>query len=41
MNIRWSTNLALAHGRHLDLHLDYFLEESKQPFIFYLLGTLK
>ena len=36
-NVRWITSLALSHGKHLDLHLDYFLEEHKQPLIWTVL----
>jgi len=40
-NIRWITQLALKHGRHLDLHLDYFLDEDKQPLVWDVLNVLK
>jgi cytosine/adenosine deaminase-related metal-dependent hydrolase len=40
-NVRWITELALEHTKHLDLHLDYFLEEDKQPLIWDVLKTLK
>lgn len=32
-NLHWITLLALTNGKHLDLHLDYFLEEHKLPLI--------
>ncbi|KAL6158389.1 hypothetical protein ACJBU6_02501 [Exserohilum turcicum] len=32
-NVRWLTRLALEQGKHLDLHLDYFLEEEKSPLV--------
>lgn len=40
-NVRWITELALEHEKHLDLHLDYFLEEDKQPLVWDVLTTLK
>jgi cytosine/adenosine deaminase-related metal-dependent hydrolase len=40
-NVRWITELALEHTKHLDLHLDYFLEEDKQPFVWDVLKALK
>jgi cytosine/adenosine deaminase-related metal-dependent hydrolase len=41
MNVSWITMLALVHGKHLDLHLDYFLEEHKQPLIWDTLDLIK
>lgn len=41
MNVRWISMLALASGKHLDLHLDYFLDEDKRPLVFYVLDILK
>lgn len=41
LNVRWITSLALTTSRHLDLHLDYFLDESKQPLVFTVLDILK
>jgi hypothetical protein len=40
-NARWITRLALQHRKHLDLHLDYFLEEDKQPLIWDTLSIIK
>jgi cytosine/adenosine deaminase-related metal-dependent hydrolase len=40
-NVRWISKLALDRGKYLDLHLDYFLEEDKQPLIFDVLDILK
>ncbi|KAH7396615.1 hypothetical protein DE146DRAFT_678363 [Phaeosphaeria sp. MPI-PUGE-AT-0046c] len=40
-NARWIAELALKHGKHLDLHLDYFLEEDKQPLVWDVLKILK
>jgi cytosine/adenosine deaminase-related metal-dependent hydrolase len=40
-NVRWITQLALNHGKHLDLHLDYFLEADKEPLVWDVLKALK
>lgn len=40
-NVYWITSLALNHGKHLDLHLDYFLEENKEPLIWTALDIIK
>ncbi|KAF2651023.1 cytosine deaminase protein-like protein [Lophiostoma macrostomum CBS 122681] len=40
-DVRWISGLALDHEKRLDLHLDYFLEEDKQPLIFDVLDILK
>ncbi|USP81567.1 hypothetical protein yc1106_08841 [Curvularia clavata] len=40
-NVRWITQIALEHGKHLDLHLDYFLEEEKQPLVWSTLEIVK
>ncbi|KAJ4371465.1 hypothetical protein N0V83_004682 [Neocucurbitaria cava] len=40
-NVRWIAQLALAHGKHLDLHLDYFLDENKQPLVWTTLDVIK
>ncbi|KAH4610187.1 hypothetical protein HBH68_039590 [Parastagonospora nodorum] len=40
-NVRWITQLALEHDKNLDLHLDYFLEEDKQPLVWDVLRILK
>lgn len=40
-NVIWISQLALKHKKHLDLHLDYFLEEAKQPLLWEVLKTLK
>jgi cytosine/adenosine deaminase-related metal-dependent hydrolase len=40
-NVHCITELALKHEKHLDLHLDYFLEEDKQPLIWEVLKILK
>jgi cytosine/adenosine deaminase-related metal-dependent hydrolase len=40
-NVRWITELALKHEKHLDLHLDYFLEEDRKPLVWDVLKTLK
>ncbi|EMD93482.1 hypothetical protein COCC4DRAFT_164671 [Bipolaris maydis ATCC 48331] len=40
-NVRWITQLALQHDKHLDLHLDYFLEEEKQPLVWTALDIIR
>ncbi|KAF1930010.1 Metallo-dependent hydrolase [Didymella exigua CBS 183.55] len=40
-NASWISALALEHRKHLDLHLDYFLEEDKQPLVWDVLKILK
>jgi cytosine/adenosine deaminase-related metal-dependent hydrolase len=40
-NVHWITQLALREKKHLDFHLDYFLEEDKQPLVWYVVETLK
>lgn len=40
-NGRWISALALRNKKHLDLHLDYFLEEDKQPLIWEVLEMIK
>lgn len=39
-NVRWITQMALKHNKHLDLHLDYFLQD-KQPLIWAALDIIK
>jgi cytosine/adenosine deaminase-related metal-dependent hydrolase len=40
-NAKWITQLALKHQKHLDLHLDYFLEEDKRPLVWSTLDMIK
>lgn len=40
-NVHWVTSLALKNKKFLDLHLDYFLEEHKQPLIWRVLDIIK
>ncbi|KAJ8114888.1 hypothetical protein OPT61_g3332 [Boeremia exigua] len=40
-NAQWISALALRNKKHLDLHLDYFLDEDKQPLMWEVLKTLK
>lgn len=40
-NVHWISSLALANQKYLDLHLDYFLEEHKQPLIWTVLDIIK
>lgn len=39
-NVRWISSLALEHKKHLDLHLDYFLEEHREPLVWTALDIL-
>jgi len=40
-NVRWITQLALQNRKHLDLHLDYFLEEDKPPLVWDALDIVR
>ncbi|KAF2024824.1 cytosine deaminase protein-like protein [Setomelanomma holmii] len=40
-NVRWIAELAMQRKKHLDLHLDYFLEEYKQPLVWDVLNIVK
>ncbi|KAI9823959.1 MAG: hypothetical protein M1819_001111 [Sarea resinae] len=40
-NVEWIVELAVKHHKHLDLHLDYFLDAERKPLIWYLLDVLK
>jgi cytosine/adenosine deaminase-related metal-dependent hydrolase len=40
-NVKWITQLALKHQKHLDLHLDYFLEEDKKPLVWDTLDIIR
>lgn len=40
-NVRWIAELSMQHGKHLDLHLDYFMEEDKRPLVWDVVKTLK
>jgi cytosine/adenosine deaminase-related metal-dependent hydrolase len=40
-NVRWIIQLALKHEKHLDLHLDYFVEEDRKPLIWETLNIIK
>lgn len=41
INVQWITDLALDNGKMLDLHLDYHLDEKKQPLIWSVLNDLR
>lgn len=41
LNVHWMTGLALENNKHLDLHLDYHLEENKEPFIWEALKNIE
>ena len=40
-NVHWISTLALRNKKYLDLHLDYFLDEDKQPLIWDVLKIVK
>jgi cytosine/adenosine deaminase-related metal-dependent hydrolase len=40
-NLHWITSLALTNRKHLDLHLDYFLEEHKPPLVWTAIDIVK
>ncbi|KAH6633098.1 cytosine deaminase protein-like protein [Boeremia exigua] len=40
-NATWISALALKSNKYLDLHLDYFLEEDKQPLVWEVLKIIK
>lgn len=40
-NVRWITQLSIKHKKHLDLHLDYFIEEEKQPLVWDTIKIVK
>ncbi|KAL6708944.1 hypothetical protein ACN47E_002071 [Coniothyrium glycines] len=40
-NVHWISSLALEHQKHLDLHLDYYIEEDKQPLIWDTISIIK
>ncbi|KAL8994858.1 MAG: hypothetical protein Q9169_005279 [Polycauliona sp. 2 TL-2023] len=40
-NIDWVIDAAIKYGKHLDLHLDYNLDESKKPMVYHLIGSLQ
>lgn len=40
-NVKWISALALDNKKYLDLHLDYFLEEEKQPLVWDVLKILR
>lgn len=40
-NVRWIARLSMQHVKHLDLHLDYFMEEDKLPLVWDVVKTLK
>ena len=40
-NVEWIIDLALAAGKHLDLHLDYNLDGDTEPLIWFVIRMLK
>ena len=41
MNLEWAVSTAVQHRKHLDLHLDYNLDSTKPPLVFYALDLLR
>ncbi|KAI4145514.1 MAG: hypothetical protein L6R39_003782 [Caloplaca ligustica] len=39
-NIDWAIEMAVKHGKHLDLHLDYSLDVDKEPMVYYVVDQL-
>ncbi|KAL8937227.1 MAG: hypothetical protein Q9216_004536 [Gyalolechia sp. 2 TL-2023] len=39
-NIDWAVETAIQFGKHLDLHLDYNLDEKKEPTVYYVIDAL-
>lgn len=40
-NIDWAVDTAMKYGKHLDLHLDYNLDKSQEPMVYYVIDALK
>ena len=40
-NVKWVVEMALREGKHLDLHLDYNLDEAREPLVWFVVETLK
>ncbi|KAI4187196.1 MAG: hypothetical protein L6R41_002964 [Letrouitia leprolyta] len=40
-NIDWAIETAVRYGKHLDLHLDYNLDEGKEPMVYYVVDALR
>ncbi|KAI4171441.1 MAG: hypothetical protein LQ343_004297 [Gyalolechia ehrenbergii] len=40
-NIDWAVDTAMQHGKHLDLHLDYNLDEATAPKVYYVIDALR
>ncbi|KAA6414969.1 MAG: hypothetical protein FRX48_01720 [Lasallia pustulata] len=40
-NVEWIVEMALRGGKHLDLHLDYNLDEAQEPLTWFVIGVLK
>ncbi|KAL8666963.1 MAG: hypothetical protein Q9168_007368 [Polycauliona sp. 1 TL-2023] len=40
-NIEWAIDTAIRYGKHLDLHLDYNLDESKEPMVYHVIDSLR
>lgn len=39
-NIHWAVDMAMRYGKHLDLHLDYNLDASKEPMVHHVIDVL-
>lgn len=39
-NVRWTMNQALSHGKHLDFHLDYSLNDQMEPLVGFVMQEL-
>ncbi|KAI4115339.1 MAG: hypothetical protein LQ338_007871 [Usnochroma carphineum] len=40
-NVDWAIDVAIRHGKHLDLHLDYHLDAGKEPLVYYVIEALR
>lgn len=40
-NIDWVIEIAMRYSKHLDLHLDYNLDEQKEPMVYYVIDALR
>ncbi|KAL8848620.1 MAG: hypothetical protein Q9221_006394 [Calogaya cf. arnoldii] len=40
-NVGWAIETAMKYDKHLDLHLDYNLDESKEPMVYYVIDALR
>lgn len=40
-NVEWIVEMALREGKHLDLHLDYNLDQAQEPLVWSVIEVLK